>query len=107
MFATLPTGTYRYVSPDENRLSLTLLLRKSGSAIIGVELLGERELSCFRGQAQDNRIVYVTQVYPPYDPASDWQSGQVIEMASLVSRGQSPTAAEQEALETCVQLFWR
>ncbi|NJL86169.1 MAG: hypothetical protein HC886_09600 [Leptolyngbyaceae cyanobacterium SM1_1_3] len=112
-FANLPTGTYRYTTPDSGRLFRTMLLRKSGSAVIGVELVGDRAstdvmaLSCFRGQAQGDRLIYVTRVQPPYDPASEWQSGQELELAAGVSRDTSLAPAEQTALETCIQLFWR
>lgn len=107
-FADQPTGIYRYTTPNRKRLGRTLLLRKSGSVVIGVELYRGRDRSCFRGQAKGDRIVYVTYVYPPYNPASDWKSGQVLEIAPLISGDvRNSTIAEQTALDTCIQFFWR
>ena len=116
-FALLPAGTYRYTAADTGaantgaRASRSWLFRKSGSVVIGAELMSGRSrglaLGCFRGQAEGDRIVYVTQVAPPYDPASRWESGLVIDLAAGVSLDQPPTAAEQAALETCIRVFWR
>ena len=79
-FAAMPTGTYRYlsdhVSDSGDRASQTFLFRKSGSVVIGAELIGDRArthapvLNCFRGQAVGDRIVRITRVSPPYSPLS-------------------------------------
>lgn len=119
-FADFPQGTYRYRDLSSQSAS-TLLLRKSGAIVIGVELLAsdrpERVLAqrCFRGQAEGDRLIYVTFAYPPYDPAAVWESGEVIDLTLL--EGPIPTAderlqtqpneAEQTALTNCVQIFWR
>lgn len=113
-FAARPTGTYRYVSNERDGLA-TLLLRKSGSAVIGVELFNRRELPvvryCFRGQAKGDRIEHITRVAPPYTPASIWESGHELDLTEL---GVLPneemnvlSLAEQTALENCLSLFWR
>lgn len=126
-FADLPTGTYRYSTPDNERL-----IRKSGSVVIGIEVMSDRDgvseamperaiafqgnrnspvLNCFRGQAQGDRLIHTTQVSPPYSPASDWQSNQVIAIepaaVRLATDDLAPTATEQSALEECIQAFWR
>ena len=113
-FALRPAGTYRYTVADSGEgARRSLLFRKSGSVVIGAELMSRRGrshtpvLGCFRGQAEGDRIIYVTKVAPPYDPASRWESGLVIDLAAGVSLDQPPTAAEQAALETCIQVFWR
>ena len=106
-FADLPTGTYRYTQSDSERL-----MRKSGSVVIGIEILdnGSRSSlvrSCFRGQAAGDRLIHVTQVSPPYDPASHWESNLTIEITSPLAGNTVLTEAEQAALETCIQAFWR
>lgn len=129
-FAAMPTGTYRYLVEGSsvengNRSSQTFLFRKSGSVVIGAELMGDRTragtsvLNCFRGQAEGDRITHVTRVSPPYAPDSNWQSRQIIEIATPpdsagVASGMAsleenylPTELEKTALETCIQVFWR
>lgn len=117
-FADLPTGTYRYSTPNSERL-----IRKSGSVVIGIEVMSGRDgeifqgnraspiLNCFRGQAQGDRLIHTTQVSPPYSPASDWQSNQVIAIepaaVRLATDDLAPTTTEQSALEECIQAFWR
>ncbi|EDX86608.1 hypothetical protein S7335_4313 [Synechococcus sp. PCC 7335] len=112
-FSTWPTGTYRYVSTKPDALS-TLLLRKSGSAVIGVELFNRRELPavryCFRGEAKGDRIERITRIAPPYTPASTWESGQELDLTELSVLPYEMTVlslAEQTALEDCLSLFWR
>lgn len=114
-FAAMPTGTYRYHLDNGDRPGQTLVFRKSGSVVIGAELMSDRinapALNCFRGQAQGDRIINITQVSPPYSPSSNWASGQSIEIvaqsdiASL--ENYLPTELEQNSLRTCIQLFWR
>lgn len=120
-FAAMPTGTYRYLLDDGDRSSQTFLFRKSGSVVIGAELMSDRSrasapvLNCFRGQAEGDRIIHITRVSPPYSPLSNWESGQSIEIANQTSPASVasleeiylPTDAEQISLETCTQLFWR
>ena len=116
-FADLPTGTYRYTRSNSERL-----MRKSGSVVIGIEMIDggdgiAREnrpslvRSCFRGQAVGDRLIHTTQVSPPYSPAADWQSNQTILLVPsavhLAIDGLAPTPAEQTALQECVQAFWR
>ncbi len=113
-FADLPTGTYRYSTPNSERL-----IRKSGSVVIGIEVMSGRDgetfqgnraspiLNCFRGQAQGDRLIHVTQVSPPYNPASHWESNLMIEIELPISPDTDITAAEQSALEDCIQAFWR
>ncbi len=113
-FSAMPTGTYRYRLDSNDRPSQTFLFRKSGSVVIGAELMSRTNvsaLSCFRGQAEGDRIINITQVSPPYSPSSNWESGLSIEIttqAGAVSlEDYLPTASEQTSLETCIQLFWR
>jgi len=122
-FETQPTGTYRYTAglsdgpreaPDR-----TWILRKSGSAVIGIALSSDRTpnrtpdrtrvLHCLRGQAAGDRIIRITQVSPPYTPAANWESQQTLDLAPLTRQSPSPitTPVEQAALVECIQAFWR
>ncbi|MBE9060736.1 hypothetical protein [cf. Phormidesmis sp. LEGE 11477] len=98
--------------PEEGDL-VTLLLRKSGSVVIGVELISRREQItvryCFRGQAEGDRIKHITRVAPPYSPASDWESRQTLDLTelSLLPNETNLSLAEQTALEDCLSIFWR
>ncbi len=114
-FAALPTGTYRYRLDSGDRQGQAFVFRKSGSVVIGAELMGDRistpTIKCFRGQAEGDRIINITQVSSPYSPSSNWESGQSIEITAQIGTapltGYLPTASEQISLETCIQLFWR
>ncbi len=119
-FAAMPTGTYRYLLDNGNRSSQTFLFRKSGSVVVGAELISRTQtnalvLNCFRGQAKGDRIIHITQVSPPYSPLSNWESRRSIEIATQTGQTGAaslevsylPTDVEQTALETCIQLFWR
>ncbi|MGB5916443.1 MAG: hypothetical protein WBG63_16385 [Phormidesmis sp.] len=153
-FETQPTGTYRYTAAEpvsgslwsdelleeqqdhtgyhsSHRSGRTWILRKSGSAVIGIELSGDRTpnrpqdrtpnrtpniepdrprvLHCLRGQAAGDRIIRITQVSPPYTPAANWESQQTLDLAPLTRQSPSPitTPAEQAALVECIQAFWR
>ncbi|MGD1898516.1 MAG: hypothetical protein ACFB16_16360 [Phormidesmis sp.] len=114
-FADWPPGTYRYTATTADATPHDWILRKSGSAVVGIELLTRQRrtavLHCFRGQAEGDRITNITQVSPPYSPASEWVSGRTLDLSTLsLAEAQAESAlspAEQAALSSCLQLFWR
>ncbi|MEL6937675.1 MAG: hypothetical protein AAFO84_00615 [Cyanobacteria bacterium J06598_1] len=134
-FANRASNTYRYTAVASNQSpARTWLLKKSGSAVVGIELANgadnERDritvLNCFRGQASGNQIRRVTQVSWPYTPAAHWELGETIEIAAPTSQSSlsqsslsqsslvettlaetTLSADEAAALTECVQAFSR
>ena len=106
----LPTGEYYYekIRTREEAPSQSILLRKAGRTVIGVQIRSESGNPCFRGFAEENRIVNATRVFPPYDPASrsDFQEEMLdLNQYSLVEREVSE--GDRTTLQTCIQFFWR
>ncbi|MBF2003428.1 MAG: hypothetical protein IGS38_22230 [Synechococcales cyanobacterium M58_A2018_015] len=112
----LPPGQYDYlqVEPNPDGLALperqdnTLLLHKVGRTVIGVNRRRGMAQLCFRGFAEDNRLLNVTRIFPPYQPDSNWDfQADWLDVSNYQRRERAFTAAEQADLLTCLQVFGR
>lgn len=100
----IPAGDYYYIAKKENQSSL--LLRKSGFTVIGLEKTLSK--TCFRGMAKENKIVNVTRLSLPDNPASKlrYTEGEVYNLDNYQVVPKI-TIKERKALLTCVKAFWR
>lgn len=98
----IPTGDYYYITKQENQSSL--LLRKSGFTVIGLEETFPK--TCFRGMAENNKIVNVTRLSLPNHPTSMYSKGEVYNLDNYQVVPEI-TIEDKKALLTCVKAFWR
>jgi hypothetical protein len=63
--------------------------------------------ACFRGFASGNQIISATRILAPYQPDSELQQGETLNLTGYRITDQAVTQAEAEALRTCVGVFWR
>lgn len=105
----LPTGEYFYeeINTSERAPSQSVLLRKAGRTVIGVQIRRNGN-SCFRGFAAGNQIVNATRVFPPYDPASrqDFQE-EMLDLSQYSQVEREVGERDRATLQTCIQFFWR
>jgi hypothetical protein len=104
-FAEQSTGK----SPLTSSMSgQSVLLRKAGRTVIGVQLGSGSGNPCFRGFVQGNRIVNATRVFPPYNPAarSDFQP-EMFDLSEYSQVEAAVSEADRATLQTCMQFFWR
>ncbi|MBD2089706.1 hypothetical protein H6F67_07550 [Microcoleus sp. FACHB-1515] len=105
---TLPTGEYYYESTGAGRPQ-HVLLRKVGRTTIGVDLQAIGDPVCFRGWLDGNMIVNATWMLPPYQPDARLmhEDGVLLDLSAYRPAIDSPSAADQDALRSCMQFFWR
>ncbi|NEQ26964.1 MAG: hypothetical protein F6K28_49695 [Microcoleus sp. SIO2G3] len=107
----LPPGEYYYEGSYSPQMkgNQYVLLRKSGKTVVGLEVRSRSRNPCFRGFADENRIVNATRVFPPYHPDSKWefQQGEALNMNQYHRVDQAGTTSDRETLQTCLQVFWR
>lgn len=107
----LPPGEYYYEGSysSEMRGSQYVLLRKVGKTVIGLEVQSRSRNPCFRGFAEENRIIDATRLFPPYHPDSKWefQQGEALNLNRYHRVEQVGTTGDRETLQTCIGVFWR
>lgn len=106
----LPTGEYYYekIGTREGVPSQAILLRKAGRTVIGVQIRSASNNPCFRGFAENNRIVNATRVFPPYNPASrsDFRE-ELLDLDQYILVEREVSQGDRATLQTCIQFFWR
>jgi hypothetical protein len=115
----LPHGNYWYelseTASSTNRGSdRYLILRKVGSTVIGAEgysAQASERLSeyhpCFRGFVDENQIIHLTRIYPPYSPDARWehQRNVAVDLDQYQRLEQEMSEGDRAALQTCLQVF--
>lgn len=104
----LPTGLYYYSQPDASpKRPDFVLFRKSGSAIIGWDHRSVTAPACFRGFLDGNQIVHATRVFAPYQPDSQLQQDETIDLTTYEASQPSLSDSTADTLQTCINFFWR
>lgn len=102
----LPTGLYYYSQPNPKRPNF-VLFRKSGSTIIGLDHRSATAPACFRGFIDGNQIINTTRVFAPYQPDSQLQQGQTIDLTAYSVTEDTVPEDASTTLKTCISFFWR
>jgi hypothetical protein len=105
----LPTGLYYYSQSNQisSKRPNFVFFRKSGSTIIGWDHRSTVAPACFRGFIEGNQVINATRVLAPYQPDSQLQQGQTIDLATYSATEDTVPDAATETLQTCMNFFWR
>lgn len=109
MLKSLLTGEYYYNRLDSSRMSGNryLFFHKIGHTVIGIDVQSLSKNPCFRGMVNQNSIINVTRIFPPYDPASKWEflQGKALDLNHYRKIDRASTASDRAALLRCIQVF--
>lgn len=111
LLENLPTGQYLYRDggADGAPRRGSILLRKIGHTVIGLDQRPRAGNACFRGFLEGDRILNATRIYPPYQPDSRWeqQPGTMVDLSQYRSVDAAVTHEQAAMLHTCLTVFSR